>query len=40
MKKFRKLNVRDECFKEALAIEVDASRSSIWVIRTQDKIIE
>ena len=39
-RKFRTLNVMDDCSREALAIEVDTSLSSKRVIRTLDRIIE
>jgi putative transposase len=39
-RKFRTLNVMDDCSREVLAIEVDTSLSSKRVIRTLDKIIE
>ncbi len=39
-RKFRTLNVMDDCSREALAIEVDSSLSARRVIRTLDRIIE
>ena len=39
-RKFRTLNVMDDCSREVLAIEVDTSLSSRRVIRTLDRIIE
>lgn len=39
-RKFRTLNVMDDCSREALAIEIDTSLSSKRVIRTLDRIIE
>ena len=39
-RKFRTLNVMDDCSREALAIEVDTSLSARRVIRTLDRIIE
>ena len=39
-RKFRTLNVMDDCSREALAIEVDTSLSAKRVIRTLDMIIE
>ena len=39
-RKFRTLNVMDDCSREALAIEVDTSLSAKRVIRTLDRIIE
>jgi len=39
-RKFRTLNVMDDCFREVLAIEVDTSLSSRRVIRIPDRIIE
>jgi putative transposase len=39
-RKFRTLNIMDDCSREALAIEVDTSLSSKRVIRTLDRVIE
>jgi putative transposase len=39
-RKFRTLNVMDDCSREALAIEVDTSLSAKRVTRTLDRIIE
>ena len=39
-RKFRTLNVMDDCSSEALAIEVDTSLSAKRVTRTLDRIIE
>lgn len=39
-RKFRTLNVIDDCTREALVIEIDTSISSKRVIRTLDRIIE
>lgn len=39
-RKFRTLNVMDDCSREALAIEVDTSLSAKRVIRTLDRVIE
>ena len=39
-RKFRTLNIMDDCSREALAIEVDTSLSARRVIRTLDRIIE
>jgi len=39
-RKFRTLNVMDDCSREALAIEVDTSLSAKRVIRTLERIIE
>lgn len=39
-RKFRTLNIMDDCTREVLAIEIDTSLSSKRVIRTLDKIIE
>jgi len=39
-RKFRTLNVMDDCSRELLAIEVDTLLSSRRVIRALDKIIE
>ncbi len=39
-RKFRTLNVMDDCSREVLAIEIDTSLSSKRVIRTLEKIIE
>lgn len=39
-RKFRTLNVMDDCSREVLAIEVDTSLSAKRVIRTLDRIIE
>lgn len=39
-RKFRTLNVMDDCSREALAIEVDTSLSAKRVIRTLDRIID
>ena len=39
-RKFRTLNVMDDCSREVLAIEVETSLSSRRVIRTLDRIIE
>jgi len=39
-RKFRTLNVMDDCSREALAIEVDTSLSSRRVIRVLERIIE
>lgn len=38
-RKFRTLNIIDDCNREALAIEVDTSISSKRVIRTLEKVI-
>lgn len=39
-RKFRTLNIMDDCSREALAIEIDTSFSSRRVIRVLDRIIE
>lgn len=39
-RKFRTLNVMDDCSREALAIEIDTSLSSKRVIRVLERIIE
>jgi len=39
-RKFRTLNVMDDCSREVLAIEIDTSLSSKRVIRTLERIIE
>lgn len=39
-RKFRTLNIMDDCSREVLAIEVDTSLSSKRVIRTLERIIE
>lgn len=39
-RKFRTLNVMDDCSREALAIEVDTSLSAKRVIRVLDRLIE
>jgi len=39
-RKFRTLNIMDDCTREVLAIEIDTSLSSKRVIRTLDRIIE
>ena len=39
-RKFRTLNVMDDCSREALAIEIDTSLSAKRVIRTLDRVIE
>lgn len=39
-RKFRTLNIMDDCSREALAIEVDTSLSSRRVIRVLERIIE
>lgn len=39
-RKFRQLNVMDDCTREVLAIEVDTSLSYRRIIRTLDRIIE
>jgi putative transposase len=39
-RKFRTLNVMDDCSREALAIEVDTSLSSKRIIRTLNRAIE
>lgn len=39
-RKFRTLNIIDDCSREALAIEVDTSLSSKRVIRVLDRIIQ
>lgn len=39
-RKFRTLNVMDDCSREVLAIEIDTSLSAKRVIRTLDRIIE
>ena len=39
-RKFRTLNVMDDCTSEVLAIEVETSLSSRRAIRTLDRIIE
>ncbi len=39
IRKFRTLNVMDDCSREALAIEIDTSLSSKQVIRTLEHII-
>jgi len=39
-RKFRTLNVMDDCSREALAIEVDTSLSSKRVIRVLERVIE
>ena len=39
-RKFRTMNIMDDCTREVLAIEIDTSLSSKRVIRTLDKIIE
>ena len=39
-RKFRTLNVMDDCSREALAIEIDTSLSSKRVVRVLERIIE
>jgi len=39
-RKFRTLNVMDDCSREALAIEVDTSLSSKRVIRVLERVIQ
>jgi len=39
-RKFRTLNVMDDCSREALAIEVDTSISAKRIIRTLERLIE
>ena len=39
-RKFRTLNIMDDCSREVLAIEIDTSLSSKRVIRTLERIIE
>jgi putative transposase len=39
-RKFRTLNVMDDCSREVLAIEIDTSLSSKRVIRTLERVIE
>ena len=39
-RKFRTLNVMDDCSREALAIEIDTSLSAKRVIRTLERVIE
>jgi putative transposase len=39
-RKFRTLNIMDDCTREALAIEIDTSLSAKRVTRTLDRIIE
>ncbi len=39
-KKFRSFNVRDDCYREAIYIQIDNFRSSKRIIRTQECTIE